>query len=80
MNDVHELLFVAAGGLIVLGLVLSLCARPVADFHRTQVSRVLPRRYWAFASDPIAVRTFGVLAALVGVALFIGVFVAVGIR
>lgn len=80
MNDVRELLLVAAGGLIILGLVLSLCARPVADFHRTRVSRVLPRRYWAFASDAVAVRTFGVMGAVVGVVLLIGVLIDVGIR
>lgn len=80
MNDVRELLLVAAGGLVVSGLVLSFIARPVADFFRTRVSRALPRRYWAFASDAVAVRTFGVLGAVVGVVLLIGVLVTVGIR
>lgn len=60
---------VLAAGLALAGVMLSLFASQFARFQSEIVSRVLPRRYWVFASDPNVVRVAGVVATLVAVAI-----------
>jgi hypothetical protein len=59
--------------MVGVGLLLCVFAKPFAAFQRNTVSRVLPRRYWIAASDPMAVRLFGIVGAVLGL-------VAVGVN
>lgn len=69
MNGIAVMGVAVGAFLVVGGLLLSVFSKQFANFQRETVSRFLPRRYWVFGSDPMAVRFFGVVAASVGLVI-----------